>query len=311
MRSERVRLPDVELSELRYFHAVAQAGSFAEGARRAHVSPPAVSKAIKKLEHALGAELFDRSGRRIELTPTGRNLREHVEQVLRALENLGAAAEESRGQVCGQLRVGTTQEFAAHALPLAVVRLQKAHPALEVQTFLLGPAEVATHLRAGDLDIGLRCGRDRVPDDLRVRSLAYSPTSTVCGVGHPLYDAEEIDDPALQASPYVALRFFGQAETSDPYPPDAPPRRIGATVDLMQTGIQMVTDGGFLGHFPDVMIRCQLNHGELQRVPGAPTGSAEMVAITRPTAAACRATEVFLEHLRAALGESLSRECTV
>lgn len=306
-----MRLPDVELSELRYFHAVAQAGSFAEGARRAHVSPPAVSKAIKKLEQALGAALFDRSGRRIELTPTGRVLREHVDRVLGALEDLGTAAEESRGQVCGQLRVGTSQEFAAHALPLAIVRMQEAHPALEVQTFLLGPAEVATHLRAGDLDVGLRCGRDQIPDDLRIRSLAHSPTSTVCGVGHPLYDAEEVDDRALQASPFVALRFFGQAETRAPDPPGAPPRCIGATVDLLQMGIQMVTDGGFLGHFPDVMIRCQLNHGELRRVPGAPTGRAELVAITRPTAAARRATEVFLEHLRAALGESLSRECAI
>lgn len=302
-----MRIPDVELGELRYFHAVASAGSFAEGARRSHVSAPAVSKAIKKLEERLNVELFDRSGRKVALTSAGSVMLQKTTEVLEALEQLGGAVMATHTELRGELRIGTTEAFAAHALPVALARLVRAHPGLVPQTFLMAPALVERRLLEGDLDVGLISRRRSHPDGLRVESLVRSPTSIVCGVGHPLYGSERVDAEALQDHAFVTSRFFGQPESAAAKVPG----RIGATVEMLQMAIQMVGEGSLLGVFPDVMIRCQLNHGELHRIPSTdPLPELELVALTRPSSASHPAAEALLSVLEPALEESLERHCT-
>ena len=301
-----MRIPDVELGELRYFHAVATAGSFAEGARRSHVSAPAVSKAIKKLEERLDVGLFDRSGRKVALTSAGAVLLQHATAVLEALERLGGAVAATHAELGGELRIGTTEAFAARALPVALSRLVRAHPGLVPQTFLMAPALVERRLLEGDLDVGLISRRRSHAEGIRVESLVRSPTSVVCGVGHPLYGAESVDAERLSAHAFVASRFFGQPESAAPVVPG----RVGATVEMAPMAIQMVVEGAMLGVFPDVMIRCQLNHGELHRVPVAePLPQLELVALSRPASASHPAVEALLSVLEPALEESLQRQC--
>lgn len=301
-----MRIPDVELGELRYFHAVATAGSFAEGARRSHVSAPAVSKAIKKLEAHLEVELFDRSGRKVALTSAGAVLLQHSTAVLEALERLGSAVMATHAELRGELRVGTTEAFAAHALPVALARLVRAHPGLVPQTFLMGPAQVERRLLEGDLDVGLIGRRRSYADGLRAESLVRSPTSIVCGVGHPLYGVEAVDPERLREHAFVASRFFGQPESVGALVPGP----VGATVERPQMAIQMVVEGPLLGVFPDVMIRCQLNHGELYQVPTTnPLPELELVALTRPASASHPSAEALLSVLEPALEESLERQC--
>src|SRR5688500_20187318 len=71
----------VELTDLRHFFPVAATGSFGRGARLSHVSPPAVSKAVRKLEDELGARLFQRTTRSVRLTPAGEALRARCERI--------------------------------------------------------------------------------------------------------------------------------------------------------------------------------------------------------------------------------------
>ncbi len=306
-----MKLPDVELSELRYFYSVARAGSFAAGARRAHVSAPAVSKAIKKLEESLGAELFDRSGRKVSLTPAGEVLLVHVMTVLESLEQLGSAVASADDTLRGEVSVGTSEEFAAHALPLALVRLASDHPSLLVRTYLMGPEEMGRRLLDGDLDVGLTTARTDVPDSLRVSSLIESPMSVVCGRAHPLFGRPDVQPAALSGFPFVVPQFFGQQTPADGYPADAQPRVVGASAELVQMAIQMAVEGAFLGYFPDVMIRCQLNHRELWRLPGPAAAAVELLAVRRPLAAHRAAVDALLDQLRVALAETLDLECTI
>lgn len=309
-----MQLPNIELSELRYFYCAATAGSFAEGARRVHVTAPAISKAMKKLEETLGVELFDRSARQIALTNAGQVLLGHARGILESVQTLSSAIDEVGQELRGELRIGASEHFSAEALPLALAQMARAHPRLIVHTYLMGPEQIAGCLEHGDLDVGLVAGR--VPTPYETATLLRSPNSIVCGRGHALYEGQAkqaTDQTTPQAAqfPFVVPRFFGEA-THDRRPGSAPKRTIGATVELVQMAIRMVEHGSFLGHFPDVMIRCQLRHGELRRVQGATADAAtELVAWRRPGSAGRRASDTLLDELAGTLEETLDTECPV
>ena len=73
----------MELTDLRYFWHAATSGSFLRASQRVHVSPPTISKAVKRLEDDLGARLFVRATRRVHLTPKGQAVCAHAERILR------------------------------------------------------------------------------------------------------------------------------------------------------------------------------------------------------------------------------------
>src|SRR2546430_14938170 len=73
-------------SQLRYFCAIAETGSFSRAAQQSHVSQPSLSQQIGKLEDELGARLFDRLGRTVRLTELGAAFLPRARAVLRDLE---------------------------------------------------------------------------------------------------------------------------------------------------------------------------------------------------------------------------------
>ena len=100
----------MELRHLRYFVAVADAGSFTVAAgRKLHTSQPSLSRQIRDLEDEVGAQLLTRGARGIELTPAGRAFLDHARLVLSQVE---AAADAARGRLSSEamLRHGLSDE---------------------------------------------------------------------------------------------------------------------------------------------------------------------------------------------------------
>lgn len=300
---------NVELTELRYFFNVAKTRSFAEGARRSHVTAPAISKAIKKLEESLGVQLFERTTRRVTITPSGEILLDHCQRILGSLEQLEEALESEGRALQGELRIGTMEAFSAVALPRAVARLVEAHPRVVPQIYRLGAIEQERMLLEGRLDLGLCFTPEHT---LRVDStlLAESRAVVVCGRAHPLFDKLDVGPDQL-----ADYRFVATHELHDDRAPILPLMveskkkvQIGATADTLPVAIQMVVDGAFLGCFPEVAIRCQLNHDELRVLPNIQAGAFEMRALT---ASARASVSALLEILDQTVAEALSTECAV
>jgi LysR family glycine cleavage system transcriptional activator len=106
-------LSNVPISAIRAFEAAARTGSFRDAATELHLTPSAVSHAIRKLEGTMSTVLFERSARAVRLTPAGENLMRHAGA---AFDNLRRGIEEVAGRGPQLLRVHCAPSFAAQWL---------------------------------------------------------------------------------------------------------------------------------------------------------------------------------------------------
>jgi len=97
---------DVELRELRIFLTLADELHFGRTAKRLGISQPGVSEAVRVLESRLGVKVFDRTSRRVRLTPAGEALRRNLEPALAAVDQALADTSELSVAVRGLLRIG-------------------------------------------------------------------------------------------------------------------------------------------------------------------------------------------------------------
>src|SRR5262245_18249453 len=96
----------MELRHLRYFQAVAEELSFSRAANRLHVAQPALSRAIKQLEHSLGAEVLERSRHHVRLTPAGAVRLREISALLQQIEELSRRVRSTAAGEEGELRLG-------------------------------------------------------------------------------------------------------------------------------------------------------------------------------------------------------------
>jgi LysR family hydrogen peroxide-inducible transcriptional activator len=122
----------MQIHQLRYFYAVAKAGSFTRAAEREHVAQPSLSQQVRKLEDELGARLFDRLGRRVRLTSFGRTFLPRAQAILRELSDAKQEIEEMTGVERGQVVVGAIPTIAPYFLPNRLASFSLRYPAIQV-----------------------------------------------------------------------------------------------------------------------------------------------------------------------------------
>lgn len=122
----------MELVALRTFQAVVEEGGILAASRKLNTVQSNVTSRIRRLEEELGAELFFRKGRGLELAPSGRVLLDYARRML-LLERQTSTAVRQVGEGTGELRIGTMETFAALHLPKALKALKTRHPQLELR----------------------------------------------------------------------------------------------------------------------------------------------------------------------------------
>jgi|TARA_R100000501_G_scaffold17919_1_gene34836 DNA-binding transcriptional LysR family regulator len=138
--------------KLRLFHAVAEAGSFTEGARHLSMSQPALSRQIGALEEALGAKLFHRHARGLALTHEGEKLAATATDTYDQIERTRQSIEQSLGKPTGELRVTTTISFGSTWLARAMADFMPLYPEIYV-SLLLSDEDLDLARREADVAI--------------------------------------------------------------------------------------------------------------------------------------------------------------
>ena len=149
-------LSNVPISAIRAFEAAARTGSFRDAANELHLTPSAISHAIRKLESTMSTTLFERGTRSVRLTPAGENLMRHAGA---AFDNLRRGIEEVAGRGPQLLRVHSAPSFAAQWLAPRLGRFIAAEPKLEVR--LAASAEYARFSSNDDFDLDIVYGQPR------------------------------------------------------------------------------------------------------------------------------------------------------
>ncbi|GAA3287559.1 MULTISPECIES: LysR family transcriptional regulator [Dactylosporangium] len=189
----------LDVRRLRLLRDLAQHGTIAAVAAAHTYTPSAVSQQLAVLEREAGVPLLERTGRRVALTPAGRTLVQHAEEVLAALERAAAALAAGRDGLCGPLRIGAFPTAMRTLLPPALVALGEAHPRLELSVHEFDPAVVPHLLRDGTLDVALVHDYDLVPiePDPALRTVALLDETIYVAA------AEARDLPGCRDEPWI------------------------------------------------------------------------------------------------------------
>jgi DNA-binding transcriptional LysR family regulator len=182
----------LERREIEIFLVVAEELHFGRSAERLHVSVAMVSKAIKKLERAVGAPLFDRSSRRVALTPIGERLYADVEPAYRQIvEGFERAVASGRG-VDGVLRVGFIGTAVGQFVLQVAEEFHIRHPACQVEIIESRYADGTELLHSDAVDVLLLAAP--APDPRLVQSpvLFHEPPVLAVSARHPFARRESL-----------------------------------------------------------------------------------------------------------------------
>ena len=149
---------DLNLRDIRAFIAVAHIGSFTGAAVRLHLSQPALTVQIRRLEETIGARLFDRNSRNVALTPTGRELLPSLQKSLHDMEHVLIDARAHGDGMSGVVRFACLPTFAASVLPELVHEIRKAVPKALFEVRDVVASMVNTLVQNQEVDIGLTGG---------------------------------------------------------------------------------------------------------------------------------------------------------
>ena len=182
----------LEVRHLRYFLAVAEAGSFSRAANRLGVSQPNISQQMRDLEVALRVALFQRRGKRILLTSAGLIFQEHARAILRQFETFLQELTTEPGQLRGALHLGVVPILNVALIPQLIGMFASTHPGISLNVEEISSTEIETALEEGRMDVGLGFLTRHSPN-LRYERLCTDQFALIVHKSHPWAKRRVID----------------------------------------------------------------------------------------------------------------------
>ncbi|WP_448599691.1 LysR substrate-binding domain-containing protein [Thermoleptolyngbya sp.] len=176
------------LDQLRILKAIAAEGSFKRAADSLYVSQPAVSLQVQNLERQLDVPLFDRGGRRAQLTEAGHLLLSYGDRILSLCEETCRAIEDLQNLQGGTLIVGASQTTGTYLLPRMIGVFRKQYPEVAVQLHVHSTRRTAWSVANGQIDLAIIGGEvpPELHDSLEIIPYAEDELALILPAYHPL-----------------------------------------------------------------------------------------------------------------------------
>lgn len=184
---------------LRAFLVVAHELSFTRAAGRLYLSQQAVSAQVRALESSLQVQLFERTTRRVQLTPAGRVLRDRIDPALQALDRALVSVQEVGASGEWLIRIGHTPSAAHRLLPEGVSTWERKEPGLHLRGTECTEQSLRPALLSGRVDIGVGLELGAAGPGLVGRPLGREKLCAIVGRQHPLARSREVELSDLSA----------------------------------------------------------------------------------------------------------------
>lgn len=208
----------MELRQLTYFTAIAQAGTITAAAHKLHMSQPPLSLQLQKLEDELGCPLFERDTRHLHMTPAGELLYERAQAILQQCADLKREMADLQAGGRGLLRIGVVSSLSTSLLPHWVARFHAQYPQVRLELTERDSFRLLELVRSQRIDLAL-VRRPFSGQGLEIHPVCSEP---MCAVGQQHFFAG-MDGPispnVLAGLPLllyrrwesVLMRFFAEA----------------------------------------------------------------------------------------------------
>lgn len=192
----------MNIEHLKTFKELARLGSFSEAAKKLHVSQPAVSFQVQRLEQELGVQLIDRSQRTAALTEAGKRLLQFAEAVEEQREKLQHDLERMQDEITGELRIAASTIPGEYILPGMLAKFKKIHPAVMIQVDVSDSIAVINGVRDNIYEAGF-CGVAPEGKDLAYFKIASDEIVLLVPAEHPFAVKAEIALAELEGEPFI------------------------------------------------------------------------------------------------------------
>jgi DNA-binding transcriptional LysR family regulator len=195
------------LDQLRILKAIAAEGSFKRAADTLYVSQPAVSLQVQNLEKQLNVPLFDRGGRKAQLTEAGYLLLSYGDKIITLCQETCRAIEDLQNLQGGTLIVGASQTTGTYLLPRMIGLFRQKYPEVSVQLQVHSTRRTSWGVANGQVDLAIIGGEvpQELQEVLRVIPYADDELALILPIFHPLAKVEMIQKEDLYRLKFITL----------------------------------------------------------------------------------------------------------
>lgn len=257
----------MDFANLQAFVTVAEQGSFSQAAAHLFLTQPAISKRIANLEQELGTRLFDRIGRRVDLSEAGQALLPRARQILLAMDDSRRAIHNLAGQVGGRLSMGTSHHIGLHRLPPILRQFSRRWPEVDLDLQFMDSEQVCAAVLHGDLELGVVTLPLTRPAELEQREIWPDPLAIVVARDHPLAKQSRVSRQTLLAHPAI-LPMQGTftrelVERALASKPNRAHLQVKLATNYLETIKMMVSIGLGWSVLPEIMLSKELSPLEI------------------------------------------------
>lgn len=270
---------------LRYLVTVADLGHFGRAAASLHVSGPALSKQIRKLESELGLTLLDRGSHPVRLTGEGEEFAAAAREVLAAADHAVAVAAAARRRLTGALTIGFVLGFAGHLTRPILDGLAGQDPGISVELVELGFGEQVAAVWQGRVDAGFVRAPLRPDRRVRFEPVLTEPRCVLLSSRHRLAGRESVAIGELAGEPQVRLagdvvdEEWSRWWSVDPRPDGSRPDYLAA-IHTVNEFLEFIAGGRALG-ITTPSLGEQFSRSDIALVPIADVAASELYLCTR------------------------------
>jgi len=302
------------LDQLRILKAIVDEGSFKKAADSLFVTQPAVSLQVQNLEKQLEIAIFDRGGRKAQLTEAGKLLLNYCEKILGECQETCKAIEDLNNLKGGSIIIGASQTTGTYLMPRMIGLFRQKYPDVSVQLQIHSTRRTGWSVANGQIDIAIIGGQlpMELNETLKVIPFATDELALVLPTNHPLEKSKELTKEDLYSLRFITLdnqsttrKVVDQLLSSSGL--DVQRLHIEMELNSLEAIKNAVQSGLGAAFLPVVSIERELSGGSIHRPIVADLEvKRELKVITNPCRYSSRAAAAFIRDILPLFASSFS-----